>query len=48
MLRRSGAGLRDAGVTLSEPRDGRVLVGVNETWNRRTADELAELFVASV
>ena len=40
--------LRDAGVTLSEPRDGRVLVGVNETWNRRTADELAELFVASV
>ena len=40
--------LRDRGVTLGAPRDGRILVGVNETWNRRPADELAELFVASV
>ena len=40
--------LRDRGVTLGTPRDGRILVGVNETWNRRPADELAELFVASV
>ena len=40
--------LRDRGVALGAPRDGRVLVGVNETWNRRPAGELAELFVASV
>ena len=40
--------LRDQGVALGAPRDGRVLVGVNETWNRRPADELAELFVASL
>ncbi len=40
--------LRDRGVTVGADRDGRVLVGVNETWNRRPADELAELFVASV
>ena len=40
--------LRDQGVAVGAPRNGRVLVGVNETWNRRSADELAELFVASV
>ena len=40
--------LRDRGVTLGAPRDGRMLVGVNETWNRRPADELAEMFVASL
>lgn len=40
--------LRDRGVALGAPRDGRILVGVNETWNRRRADELAELFVASL
>lgn len=40
--------LRDRGVMLGAPRDGRVLVGVNETWNRRPADELAELFAASL
>ena len=40
--------LRDRGVALGAPRDGRILVGVNETWNRRPAGELAELFVASL
>ena len=40
--------LRDRGVVLGAPRGGRILVGVNETWNRRSADELAELFVASL
>ncbi|MCE2540870.1 MAG: aminotransferase class I/II-fold pyridoxal phosphate-dependent enzyme [Acidobacteria bacterium] len=40
--------LRDRGVALGAPRDGRILVGVNETWNRRPVDELAELFVDSV
>ena len=40
--------LRDAGVTVSEPRGGRMLIGVNETWNRRSADELAELFATAV
>ena len=40
--------LRDQGVTLGAPRAGRILVGVNETWNRRAADELAGLFVAAL
>lgn len=40
--------LGDHGVSLGAPRDGRMLVGVNETWNRRSADELLELFVASL
>ena len=40
--------LGDHGVALGAPRDGRMLVGVNETWNGRPADELAELFVASL
>ncbi len=40
--------LRDRGVAVGAPRNGRVLVGVNETWNRRPADELAELFMASL
>ncbi len=40
--------LAEAGVTIGAPRDGRVLIGVNETWNRRPASELAGLFVASV
>jgi threonine aldolase len=38
--------MRDAGVILGAPRaDGRFLLGVNETWTRRPADELAGLFV---
>lgn len=36
------------GVALGAPRGGRVLVGVNETWNRRSGDELAELFAAAL
>ena len=40
--------LRDRGVALGAPRDSRILVGVNETWNRRPADELLALFVASL
>ena len=40
--------LRDRGVALGAPRDGRVLLGVNETWNRRSAEELEQLFVASL
>ena len=40
--------LREQGVTLGAPRDGRILVGVNETWNRRPADELAALFTAAL
>ena len=40
--------LRDRGVAVGAPRNGRVLVGVNETWNRKPADELAELFAASL
>ena len=40
--------LRDRGVAVGAAREGRVLIGVNETWNRRRADELAEMFVASV
>ena len=40
--------LRDHGVTLGAPRDDRFLVGVNETWNRRPAGELVDLFVASL
>ena len=40
--------LRDHGVAVGAPRDGRMLIGVNETWNRKSADELAELFVASL
>lgn len=40
--------LGDHGVALGAPRDGRILVGVNETWNRKPADELAERFVASL
>lgn len=41
--------LRDVGITLGTPRaDGSYLIGVNETWNRRSADELADLFVTSL
>ena len=40
--------LRARGVALGAPRDGRMLVGVNETWNRRSADELAEAFVSAL
>lgn len=40
--------LEERGVALGAPRGGRVLVGVNETWNRRTADELADLFAAAL
>ena len=41
--------LRDQGVDLGgSSRDGRFLVGVNETWNRVAADVLANRFVAAV
>ena len=41
--------LRDAGVTLGTPRAGSsFLIGVNETWNRRSADELAAVFVGAL
>lgn len=40
--------LRERGVIVGPARDGRLLVGVNETWNRRTGDELAERFAASL
>ncbi len=41
--------LRDRGVDLGRPGpDGRVLLGVNETWNRATAADLAEHFAASL
>ena len=40
--------LRNQGVTLGAPRDGHILVGVNETWNRRPAGDLVELFVSSL
>lgn len=37
--------LRDRGVDLGAMRsDGSVLIGVNETWNRATADDLADRF----
>jgi threonine aldolase len=37
--------LQERGVSLGGTRsDGRVLVGVNETWNRATADDLADRF----
>ena len=43
------ARLRDQGVDLGGvSSDGRVLVGVNETWNRVQADVLADRFVASL
>ena len=43
------ARLRNHGVDLGGASlDGRVLVGVNETWNRTTADALADRFVASI
>ena len=40
--------LRNRGVTLGAPRDGHILVGVNETWNRTPAGDLVELFVSSL
>ncbi len=43
------ARLRDRGVDLGRPGpDGSTLVGVNETWNRLTAESLAERFAASL
>ena len=43
------ARLRDRGVDLGGPRpDGGILVGVNETWNRATAESLADRFTASL
>ncbi len=43
------ARLRDRGVDLGRPGpDGGILVGVNETWNRATAESLAERFTASL
>ena len=41
--------LRERGVDLGAPRsDGNFLIGVNETWNRRQADDLASTFVAAL
>lgn len=40
--------LRERGVILGGARDGRTLVGVNETWNRRSAAELADVFAAAL
>ena len=40
--------LRDRGVIVGTPRGNRLLIGVNETWNRRPADELAGQFVAAL
>ena len=41
--------LRGVGITIGTPRaDGSYLIGVNETWNRRSADELADLFVTAL
>ncbi len=40
--------LQIRGVHLAAPREGRVLVGINETWNRRPADELAAAFIESL
>ena len=43
------ARLRDRGVDLGRASpDGAVLVGVNETWNRATAEALAERFAAAL
>ena len=43
------ARLRDRGVDLGRPGpEGRILIGVNETWNRATAESLAERFTASL
>ena len=43
------ARLRDRGVDLGRARaDGAVLVGVNETWNRATAEALTERFAAAL
>ena len=43
------ARLRGRGVDLGRPGpDGSILVGVNETWNRATAESLAERFTASL
>ena len=40
--------LRNQDVTLGAPRDGHILVGVNETWNRRPSGDLVERFVSSL
>ena len=43
------ARLREQEIELGAPRaDGAILVGVNETWNRRSAAELAEAFVTAL
>ena len=43
------ARLRDRGVDVGGPRpDGSILVGVNETWNRASAESLADRFTASL
>jgi threonine aldolase len=43
------ARLREHGVDLGGPRsDGSILVGVNETWNRASAEDLTERFAASL
>ncbi len=43
------ARLRDRGVDLGGVRpDGTILIGVNETWNRATAESLADRFTASL
>ncbi len=41
--------LEERGILLGAPRpDGRILVGVNETWNRQSADALVEAFTAAM
>ena len=43
------ARLREREIDLGAPRaDGAILVGVNETWNRRSAAELADAFVTAL
>jgi len=41
------ARLAQQGITLSAPQGDRFLVGVNETWNQRTAAELGDVFTRS-
>ncbi|SVD23838.1 uncharacterized protein METZ01_LOCUS376692, partial [marine metagenome] len=41
--------LRERGIDLGAARSGgNFLIGVNETWNRRQADDLANTFVAAL
>lgn len=40
--------LAEAGVHLAAPQQGVFVVGVNETWNRRSADEVTNAFVRAL